>query len=142
MFLAEAKTNPATAPCFAELSPKDAPKNTQGLHIVDRGVGTAIEINFMACDVKWYQDYDDVKCHTALLRMADEYIDNLNNLMKVDLPRLGGDGFVERDIHLLGYVYMCVGEADDDIESIESNANGEYDYEWLYVTRKIEADWI
>ena len=30
-------------------------------------------IKFNAYDVKWYDDFDDVKCHEALLKLADEY---------------------------------------------------------------------
>lgn len=33
----------------------------------------ALLIKFRAIDVKWYDHYSDVKCHRALLDLADEY---------------------------------------------------------------------
>lgn len=38
----------------------------------------AMYIKFEASDVKWYDEYEDVKCHHALLDLADEYYDKYN----------------------------------------------------------------
>jgi hypothetical protein len=32
-------------------------------------------LKFHATDVKWYDDYADVKCHEALLKLVDDYIE-------------------------------------------------------------------
>jgi hypothetical protein len=35
-------------------------------------------VTFKASDVKWYDTFDDVKCHDALLDLADEYHEKYN----------------------------------------------------------------
>jgi len=113
-FVAEAKAKAATAPCFTEEQ-----KNWSGGNgfIVDEG---RFRINFSADDVKWYPDYDDVKCHEALIELADEWANDEDNHSEI------------------AYVFVRIGEENDDIEE---KCGGDYDFEWIQVNRSIERDW-
>jgi hypothetical protein len=53
-------------------------------------------IRFEAHDVKWYEDYPDVKCHHALLDLAEEYAEKYE---------------------CVSWQFVRVGEEVDDIES-------------------------
>jgi hypothetical protein len=35
-----------------------------------------LRLNFFAEDVKWYEDFEDVKCHMALLQLAQDWAEN------------------------------------------------------------------
>ena len=103
-FLAEAKSKAATAHCFTEVE-------------VDE---VRLRINFAADDVKWYDSFPDVRCHEALLDLADEWDkDDSNNA----------------DI---GYSFVRVGE---EINDVETRMNDAASYEWLTVHRAIDRDW-
>jgi hypothetical protein len=90
-------------------------------------------INFSAQNVKWYEDYPDVKMHVALIALAEDWIQS-------DLHQQIKDGVegVGEETHRLGYVYSRIGEDTDDIEE---NAGGEYDWSWISVSRQIITDW-
>jgi len=113
-FIAEAKAKAATAPCFNEEQ-----KNWSGGNgfIVDEG---RYRINFSAEDVKWYPDYNDVKCHDALIELADEWANDEDNHSEI------------------AYMFLRIGEEYDDIEHKEG---GSYDLNWLDMSRSIERDW-
>jgi hypothetical protein len=61
-FIAEAKLDPETAPCFND---KENPECFE----VDE---EKYEIRFLAENWKWYDDYPEVKAHEALFNKAEE----------------------------------------------------------------------
>jgi hypothetical protein len=113
-FLAEAKAKAATAACFTEEQ-----KTWQGGNgfIVDEG---RFRINFSAEHVKWYPDFDDVKCHMALIDLAAEWANDEDNNSGI------------------AYVFVRIGEENDDVEE---EFGGDYDWSWMSVNRSIERDW-
>jgi hypothetical protein len=108
-FLAEAKANAATAACFHE-------REWAEFEIDE----ARYRINFAADHVKWYSDYPDVRCHEALLDLADEWANDESNNSEI------------------AYRFVRIGE---EYEDIEVRANGNADFEWLGVSRSIERDW-
>jgi hypothetical protein len=65
-------------------------------------------LKFHATDVKWYDDYADVKCHEALLKLVDDYIEKYTEQIDTGISwsfirigeelddnehRTGGDGY-------------------------------------------------
>ena len=78
-------------------------------------------INFSALDVKWYESYPDVQCHEALIALANEWVEDTDNNAEV------------------GYMFVRIGEENDDTEE---KCGGEYDWDWLRVSRTIVADWL
>lgn len=116
IFLADARQNEAT---------KDAFKDSEGdepILIVDM---VKRQINFRASDVKWYPDFPDVKCHDALFALAKEYIDDL---VQDESPR----GCC------MGAIFTIIGE---DMNDIQEDACGDYDWDWVSVSRQIVTDW-
>ena len=76
-------------------------------------------INFLAEDVKWYEDYEDVKEHTALQDLSKAWVDMENK-------HIGG-------------IFTRVGEEMDDI--VEESW-GEHDWDWMQISRQIIVDWM
>ena len=112
-FLAEAKSKAATAGCFGELGWAEFE--------IDEA---RFRINFACDDVKWYPDYDDVKCHEALIELADEWANQ-------------GDG--DNEPHTgIAYKFIRIGE---DISDVEEKTSDLADYDWLNVNRSISRDW-
>ena len=112
-FLAEAKAKAATALCFND------PEWAE--FVIDEA---RYRINFSADDVKWYSDYEHVKCHEALIELADEWANQ-------------GDGDSEPHTGI-AYKFIRIGE---DIGDVEEKASEFADYEWLQLSRSIERDW-
>jgi hypothetical protein len=83
-------------------------------------------INFFADDVKWYEDYEDVKCHEALMDLSKEWTE------ESEVPFKGGNKNI-------GGIFMRIGEEMDDIVG---EGWGEHDWDWLSVRRSIVADWM
>ena len=110
-FLAEAKSKAATAPCFTEETGQWSEFE------VDE---KRFRINFNAEGVKWYESYEDVKCHEALIDLAAEWVNDEDNNSSI------------------AYVFVRIGEQNDDIEEKEG---GDYDYDWIQVNRSISRDW-
>jgi len=77
-----------------------------------------LEFRFFAEYVKWYEDYPDVKCHEALMEMSKEWAD-------------------ENDC--IGGAFARVGENSDDNTE---DCWGTGDYEWCYLSRSVNCDWI
>ena len=75
-------------------------------------------INFMAEDVKWYEDYDDVKVHEELMSLSKAW--------------------EEMENKYIGGIFIRIGEEMDDIVQEEW---GEVDWEWMQISRQIVADW-
>ena len=97
-FLAEAKSNAATAPCFGDGHWADVE--------IDE---TRLRINFAADDVKWYPSYPSVACHEALIDLADEW---------------ANDGSNNSDI---AYRFVRIGEEPEDVE-VKTNGNADFDW--------------
>jgi len=92
-FLAEAKSNAATSPCFGDDHWADVE--------IDE---TRLRINFAADNVKWYPSYPSVACHEALIDLADEWANDESNNSEI------------------AYRFVRVGEEVEDVES-KTNGN-------------------
>ena len=78
---------------------------------------------FNAESVKWYETYPDVISHMALVHLAEEWADQVR----------------EGKLHCkIGVMFFRVGE---ETEDIEERFNGDYDHEWMSVSRQIITDW-
>lgn len=84
-------------------------------------------LNFFAEDVKWYEDFEDVKCHMALLQLAQDWAENTDEK----------NGEVAGNKHI-GGIFVRVGENSDDITE---ECFGEYDWDWVRVNREVVCDW-
>jgi hypothetical protein len=84
-------------------------------------------LNFFASDVKWYEDYEDVKCHMSLLQLAQDWAENTDEK----------NGEVAGNKHI-GGIFVRVGENSDDITE---ESFGEYDWDWVRVNREVVCDW-
>jgi len=87
-----------------------------------------LALNFFADDVKWYEDYEDVKCHMGLLQLAQAWVD--------DVDEKNGETKGNEEI---GGIFVRVGEETDDITE---EFFGEYDWDWLRVHREVVVDWM
>jgi hypothetical protein len=85
-------------------------------------------LNFFADDVKWYEDYEDVKCHMSLLQLAQSWVDDVDEK----------NGETKGNKHI-GGIFVRVGENADDITE---EAFGEHDWDWIGVRRQVYADWM
>jgi len=74
-----------------------------------------LQIKYEADSVKWYSEYSDVKAHTALINLAQEY---------------------KSEEKELEYAFARSGEEEEDIESYASD-NG---YDMVWVSRQIMVD--
>ena len=114
-FLAEAKANTKTALCFSEKQPiNEHSPSGEGFYVDEENM----RIKFFANYVKWYPDYDDVKCHEALMDLSRDW---------------------EEDNDYIGGAYARIGEESEDIEE---NWWGTGDSDWICVSRQIYADWL
>ena len=102
-FLAEAKVKHPT--CFSE---------EFGVEVDEPNMA----INFLAENVKWYEDYEDVKAHEALQDLSKAWVDMENK-------NIGG-------------IFMRIGEEMDDM--VEESW-GEHDWDWMCMSRQIIVDW-
>ena len=83
-----------------------------------------LTIYFFASDVKWYDEYPDVKCHEALFELGREWAD--------DDDGIGSNPYI-------GGVFVRLGEnADDCVE----DCFGQGDWDWCRPVRYIECDWV
>ena len=85
-----------------------------------------LALNFLAEGVKWYEDYEDVKAHTALMDLSREWAE------ESDVPFKGGNKNI-------GGIFMRVGEEMDDLTE---DYWGEHDWEWMTMSRQIIVDWM
>jgi len=75
-------------------------------------------LKFLAYDVKWYESYEDVQCHEALMQLSKDWADMENK-------HIGG-------------IFLRIGEEMDDM--VEEGW-GEHDWDWMRIHRSIEVDW-
>jgi len=108
-FLAEAKSREDTKLCF---------EDDDGVFTIDED---KLSITFYANSVKWYEDYPDVKCHEALLDLANEWIEQH-----------------EKDDRLrhspVRWGFVRIGEEQGDVDERHNNEG----YELVYTCRSIE----
>lgn len=91
------------------------------------------QINFEAQNVKWYDSYPEVMMHNGLIALAGDWIESdLHHGIKD-----GVEGKDEVEVRL-GYIFTRIGENTDDVEE---DARGEYDWDWVRVSRQIITDW-
>jgi hypothetical protein len=90
-------------------------------------------INFSAQSVKWYDSFPDVVMHNQLIALAEDWIQS-------ELHRQIKDGVEgnSETTYRLGYIFTRIGE---DVTDIEERAEGEYDWDWIRVSRQIITDW-
>lgn len=119
IFLADARQKEETKDIF-----KDSEGDEPHL-IVDKA---KLQINFRASDVKWYPDFPDVKCHDALMMLAREYIEDLTD-QESDFPKA---------TCCMGAIFTIIGE---DLNDIQEECHGNYDWDWISVSRQIITDW-
>ena len=103
-FIAEAKSKPETAGCFSE---------RDNLHVNE----DKLELNFYCESVKWYDSFEDVKCHEELVSLAREWVS---------------------DCPYIGVIFSRVGE---ELEDMQLEFDGNYDYDWLHIYRSVKPDW-
>lgn len=111
LFILEAKANPETAGAFEECELDDK----------------RFRIDFRADNVKWYESYPEVQMHESLIDQAETWIDEA-------IHRELKNGGTGHDVYRLGFVFVRIGEEDDDNERKEG---GDYEYDWLHITRQI-----
>lgn len=78
---------------------------------------------FTANDVKWYDNYPDVMSHMALVKQAEDWS------CQVSEGKLACT---------IGSMFVRIGEEANDNEE---RFNGDYDHEWMSVSRQIITDW-
>ena len=113
-FVVEAKLDPHTAKCFEEADFKWNNFEVNDQHL---------EVRLLAEWVKWYEDYEDVSCHMKLLDKASKH----NELSNEDN---NGD--------VCWWLYRRIGESEDDVET---QYEGECDWDAVYLSRQIIVDW-
>jgi hypothetical protein len=124
IFLTEAKSREEMAFCFDD-----------GLVVNDE----KMIMSFQTQCVKWYSDFNDVKCHAKLLDLAEEYVaqesirsekanEEMREKFKAEYGKSVNDmGFAEieeRGVKIpewqdedLGFSFVRIGENDDDSET-------------------------
>jgi hypothetical protein len=79
---------------------------------------------FSATDVKWYENYPDVMSHMALIHLAEDWAKQVR----------------EGTLHCsIGSMFLRTGEETNDTEE---RYEGDYDHEWMSVSRQIITDWL
>jgi hypothetical protein len=81
-------------------------------------VESAWTINFHAEYVKWNESFNDVSCHEALLKLAMGWVDDENEC--------------------IGYFFARIGE---EINDIEETFGGNWESDWVVISRQIAVDW-
>lgn len=104
-FIAEAKCDPDTLACFTD----------EGFKQDD----AKWRIMFGADQVKWYPDYDDVKCHQALWDKARDREESSQGVC---------DGYFAR-----------IGEEVDDV--VEHSFGDEPPYDYINIERALHINW-
>ena len=117
LFILEAKSKPETRLCFED-------ENLTVVHDQQ-------EIRFFANDVKWYESYEDVKCHESLLELCDEYNERQEK------------AFIDaREPSITppwaSYLFRRIGE---DEEDCDNRHGGDPDWDWIELIRYIRVDW-
>ena len=107
-FLAEAKASEETAGALRDEDMKVDEEN--------------LAIHFFAEGVKWYESYEDVKCHESLIDLSKEWADDGD----CSNPYISG-------------AFARIGE---DLEDVVEEVWGEGCYDWISVHRSMSCDWM
>jgi len=114
-FLAEAKSKAETRGCFDPTNRHNIQdRHNQGFYLNEE----KMTINFLVYGVKWHTGYQDVKCHEALVDLAQEW---------------------SNDNDYIGGVFSRIGESPEDVEDFTFGC-GEGD--WQSVNRYLVCDWV
>lgn len=92
-------------------------------------------INFVVGSYKWYDSYDEVKAHTALIALARDWCETDRHEYA---RRMGDDTYITGDGYKLGFIFVRVGE---DLSDCEEDCDGDSDWDWLRVERRVVTDW-
>ena len=92
-----------------------------------------LQINFLAEDVKWYDSFPIVQMHNSLVELAEDWCEGDRHRHTRETGDTGGP--VE---YKLGVIVAHVGEETDDNGE---RADGDYDWDWLRVQRRVAPDW-
>lgn len=92
------------------------------------------QINFYNEGVKWYESYDEVKAHTDLLELVQDWCATARerHIRETGEP-------MPHDAYPLGFIFVRVGE---DTSDIEEDCGGDYDWGWLRAERRVVGDWM
>jgi len=124
LFIAEAKAKPETVGCF--------PPNNDSHFEECACDDTRFAITFHAEQMKWYPSYPEVIMHESLIQQAEDWVNSEEH-------RAGLKGEPKPDYtYRLGYIFIRVGEESDDIEQ---RYGGDYEWDWMQVSRQIVMDW-
>lgn len=118
IFLQEAMTNEDTKRCFFE-NELTTDIKSGGLYI-DR---EKCAIYFHAYSVKWYPDYEDVRCHEDLIQLA---IDWANGTKPNQYQQ---------------YIGCACAKVGEDLADIDEQYVGNVNYDWVVINRQIVCDW-
>lgn len=88
-----------------------------------------LRIDFSVNGLKWYDSFPEVMMHNALVALAGDWATSDSHRQIRD----GVEGEAEVS-HRIGYVFVRVGEDDDDNETLYG---GTYEYHWLSIRREI-----
>ena len=88
-------------------------------------------INFRANGLKWYESFADVAMHEKLIALAEDWCVTAEH-------KAGAEGEVLDATYRLGYIFIRIGEDSDDIQE---RCGGDYEWDWLQVSRQIVSDW-
>lgn len=87
------------------------------------------QINFYTESVKWYDSFPDVQSHLALIDLAKDWLDSMEERNIRD-----DEG---RRVYPMGWAFVRIGE---DASDIEEDRGGDIDIGCLCVTRHIDCD--
>ena len=124
LFILEAKSKPETAGCFP---PNDGSHFEECTCDDDK-----MRIDFHATDVKWYDSYPEVQMHEKLIAQAEAWCDD-----DTHIAVKGGELEASLAPYRVSFIFVRIGENTDDVEERQG---GDYDWEWLHVSRSIEGD--
>jgi hypothetical protein len=94
-----------------------------------------LQINFSAESAKWYESYPDVQVHENLIQQAKDWCESDEH----EHTRQTGDTtYMGQGAYKLGFIFTRIGENTDDVQE---DFGGEYDWDWIGVSRHIITDW-
>lgn len=76
-----------------------------------------LQLNFYCDSVKWYDSFPEVESHEQLVSLAREWV--------ADCP-------------YIGVIFVRVGE---ELEDNVWESDGNYDWDWLQISRSVVLDW-
>lgn len=93
-----------------------------------------LQINFFAENVKWYDSDPSVQMHTSLIDLARDWCDGDRHRHVKETGDTGGP-----TEYKLGFIVASVGE---ELNDNREEADGDYDWDWLRISRSVMPDWM